>query len=99
MYLVYVANKFLGKHRAENFRELVDGHVEAYRILHAHLEFKDNMGDYSEEQGERFYQDVRSFEERYKGQYNGSMMRDYIWKLLRESELTCCRQSQKNISF
>ena len=61
MYFVSVANGFLGKHRAENFRELVDGLVEAYRIvgcrmslkvhvLHAHLdEFKDNMGDYSEE--------------------------------------------------
>ena len=61
MCFVSVANGFLGKHRAENFRELVDGLVEAYRImgcrmslkvhvLHAHLdEFKDNMGDYSEE--------------------------------------------------
>ena len=40
-------------------------------VVHAHLdEFKDNMGDYSEEQGERFHQDVRSFEERYKRQYN-----------------------------
>ncbi len=57
-------------------------------IPHAHLdEFKDNMGDYSEEQGERFHQDVRSFEERYKGEYNESMMGDYIWNLLCESEL------------
>ena len=80
-----VVNGFLGKHRAKNFKKLVDGPVEAYRkmgckmslkvhVLHAHLdEFKDNMGDYSEEQGERFHQDVRSFEEHYKGQYNKSM--------------------------
>ena len=39
-------------------------------ILHSHIdEFKDNLGDYSEEQGERFHQNVKSFEEQYKGQY------------------------------
>ena len=40
-------------------------------VLHSHIdEFKDNMGDYSEEQGERFHHDIKSFEERNKGQYN-----------------------------
>ena len=57
------------------------------------------MGDYSEEEGERFHQDVRSFEERYKGQYNESMMRDYIWNLLGESEVTYHHHSRKNILF
>ena len=58
-------------------------------VLHSRIdEFKDNMGDYSEEQSERFHQDVKSFEERYKGQYNESMMGDYIWKLVRENEVT-----------
>ena len=100
-----VVNGFLGKHRAENFRELVDGLVEAYRkmgcrmslkihILHTHVdEFKDNMDDYSEEQSERFQQDVRSFEEGHKGQYNESMMGDYIRNLLRESKVTYHHQS------
>ena len=69
-------------------------------VLHDHLDkFKDNMGDYSEEQGERFLQDVRSFEERYKGQCNEGMMGDYIWNLLRESKLTYHRQSRKKLSF
>lgn len=32
-------------------------------MLHAHLnQFKDNMGSYSEEQGERFHQDLMDFE-------------------------------------
>ena len=69
-------------------------------VLHSHIdEFKDNMGDYSEEQGERFHQDVKLFEERYKGQYNESMMGDYIWNLVRESELTYKWQSRKKTSF
>ncbi|KAF2889653.1 hypothetical protein ILUMI_16520 [Ignelater luminosus] len=42
-------------------------------MLHSHLdEFKDNMGVHSEEQGERFHQDVMDFERRYQGQYNES---------------------------
>ena len=69
-------------------------------ILHSLIdEFKDNSGDYSEEQGERFHQDVKSFEERYKGQYKGNMMGDNIWNLLRESDLTYNRQFCKKISF
>ncbi len=69
-------------------------------VLHAHLdEFKENLGDYSEEHGERFHQDIKSFEERYKGQYNESMMGDYIWNLLRESEMDYNRKSRRNIAF
>ena len=69
-------------------------------ILHSHIdEFKDNLGDYSEEQHERFHQDVKSFEKRYKDQYNENMMGDYVWNLLRESDLTYDRQSCKKISF
>jgi len=42
-------------------------HVTEVHVLHAHLdEFKDNMGDYSEEKGENFHQDIRSLEEHYK---------------------------------
>ena len=69
-------------------------------ILHSHIdEFKDNLGDYSEEHGERFHQDMKSFEERYKGQYNQNKRGDYIWNLLRESDLKYNRQSRKKISF
>ena len=63
-----VVNEFLVKHKAENYRELVDGLVDAYQmmgcrkslkvglhVLHACLDkFKDNMRDKSEEQGEGF---------------------------------------------
>ena len=108
---VSVVEGFLGNHKADNFRNIVEELVDAYEkmgcrmslklhVLHSHIdEFKDNMGDYSEEQGERFHQDVKSFEERYKGQYNENMMGDYIWNLARESELTYNQQSRKKTSF
>ena len=44
-------------------------------MLDAHLnEFKENLGAYSEEHGERFYQDIKDFESRYQGQYNKNMI-------------------------
>ena len=106
---VSVVEGFLGNHKADNFKNIVEELVDAYEkmgcrmslklhVLHSHIdEFKDNMGDYSEEQG--FHQGVKSFEERYKGQYNESKMGDYIWNLVRESELTYNRQSRKKTSF
>ena len=108
---VSVVDGFLGNHKADNFRNIVEKLVDAYEkmgcrislklhVLHSHInEFKDNMGDYLEEQGERFHQDVKSFEKHYKGQYNESMMGDYIWNLVHESELTYNRQSRKKTSF
>lgn len=109
---VAVVRGFLGNHKVDNYRELVENLVDSYcrmgcrmslklHVLHAHLDhFKSNMGDYSEEHGERFHQDIRSFEERYKGQYNENMMGDYIWNLLRHDNMTVFnRQSRRKISF
>ena len=37
-------------------------------FLNSHLDyFPNNCGDYSEEQGERFHQDLATMEERYQG--------------------------------
>ncbi|KAG9472349.1 hypothetical protein GDO78_020011 [Eleutherodactylus coqui] len=56
------------------------------QILDAHLDhFKRNMGESSEERGERFHQDVMAFARRYQAQYNESVMGDYIWGLIRDS--------------
>ena len=75
-----VVRGFLGKHKAENYVELIQTLVRKYHemgcrmslkvhILDAHLDkFKENMGAFSEEQGERFHQDILDFERRYQGQ-------------------------------
>jgi len=86
---VSVGNGFLGKQKAENYRELVDGLVDAHHkmgcsmllkvhVPRAHLDkLKDNIGDYPKGQGERFHQNVRSFEEHYNRQYNELVVGDY----------------------
>ncbi|PNF15056.1 hypothetical protein B7P43_G16761, partial [Cryptotermes secundus] len=54
-------------------------------FLHSHVDyFPENLGAYSEEQGERFHQDVRDIERRYQGRWNANMLADYCWMIKRE---------------
>lgn len=111
MSFMSVVQGFLGNHKAANYVELVESLVENYgkmgcrmslklHILDAHLDkFKENMGAYSEEQGERFHQDIMEFERRYQGQYNENMMGDYIWGLIRESDSQYKRKCRKTTHF
>ena len=51
-------------------------------FLHSHLDFfSRNMGDVSEEHGERFHQDISDMERRYQGRWNCNMMGDYLWSV------------------
>lgn len=91
-----VVDGFLGNNRVENYQELVQDLLKAYSVmgcrmslklhmLDAHLEtFEDNIGAYSEEQGEWFHQDVKEIERKYQGSYNKRIMGDYIWGLVHE---------------
>jgi hypothetical protein len=52
-------------------------------FLNAHLDyFPENLGAVSEEQGERFHQDIKEMEKRYQGRWTVNMMRDYCWLLV-----------------
>ena len=74
-----VVHNFLDNKRADNYIELVEelllslqglgcGISIKVHYLHSYLsEFSANLGDVSEEQGERFHQDVKVMEERYRG--------------------------------
>ena len=91
-----VVHNFSGNKRADNYVELVEELLFSLQdlgcrmsskvhYLHSHLsEFPANLGDVSEEQGERFHQDVKVMEERYQGQWNCNMMADYCWSLMRD---------------
>lgn len=108
---VAVVRGFLGNNKEENYQELIGDLLKSYKemgcrmslklhMLHSHLNFfKSNMGDYSEEHGERFHQDVMDFEKRYQGQYNERMMGDYIWSLVRETQPLHRRKSRKSVHF
>ena len=65
--------------KAENYSDLVDEMLEAFcdlvckmsiklDYINSHLDqFPENLGDVSEEQGERFHQDLKTIEDRYQG--------------------------------
>ena len=93
---VLVVKNFLGNDKAENYVELVDSMLESYKQLGAYMsikvhflfshldKFPENLGSVSDEQGERFHQDMRDMEERYQGRWDKNMMADYCWSIKRD---------------
>lgn len=102
---------FLGNNRSENYTGLVENLMKHYELLgcrmsikmhylHSHLSFfKQNLGDVSEEHGERFHQDILTMEKRYQGHWNAKMMGDYIWNLIRDHPNEYRRKNLSNIHF
>ena len=90
-----VVQSFLGNKKDDNYEEIVDELLLSLRslgcrmsiklhYLHSHLDtFSDNLRDVSEEQGERFHQDIKVMEDMYQGRWDSHMMSDYCWSLIR----------------
>lgn len=90
---VWTAQNFLGNKKEESYAEHIELMLLHFQqlgcnmsikvhFLHSHLDrFPENLGDLSEEQGERFHQDIRTMEERYQGHWNAHMMADYCWSI------------------
>ena len=57
--------------------------------------FSDNLKDYSEEQGERFYQNIKVMKEIYQGRRDERMMTDCCWNLMKD----CLKVSHKRTSY
>ena len=86
---VSVVREFLGNTKTSNYQHRVDLMLRNFQALGArmsiqlhylfsHLDyFPENPGDVSEEQGERFHQDIKIMEERYQGRWDDHMMSDY----------------------
>ena len=81
----FVVKGFLGNRRVQNHEELVNNLSQIYQklgcnmalkihFLHSHLDFfPKNCGVVSDENGERFHQDISSMEKRYQGKRNSAM--------------------------
>ena len=95
---VSVVKGFLGNRRDYNYVNLVNRLPESFHKLGCNMSIKvqfifyiatldgfpANLGDVSDEQGERFHQDIQTMEERYQGRYDTKMMADYCWSLKRD---------------
>ena len=92
-----VVNNFLGNTCTSNYAEIVQKLLKSYKalgcnmsiklhFLHCHLAcFPENLGAVSEEQGERFHQDLKIMAERYQDRWDVHMMGDYSWSIKRDS--------------
>ena len=93
---VLVVKNFLGNNKARNYRKLVNNILTAFRnlgcnmsvkmhFLFSHMDrFPENLVSTSDEQGERFHQDLKEMETRYQGCLDAVMMADYYWNLKRD---------------
>ncbi len=98
---------FLGNQKAADYTSRVSNLLKTYKamgcrmnvklhFIHSHLTyFPDNLGAFSEEQGERFHQDICEMECRYQGFWNVSMMADYCWSLKRHKIVEHKKKSRK----
>ena len=69
-------------------------------FLHSHLDFfLDNLGDVSDEHGEKLYLDVSDIETRYQEKPNDRMMGDYCWYLQRETDASYRRKARSQKHF
>ena len=95
---VELCNNFLGNKRSDDYENIVSNMLENFKshgsrmslkihFFHSHLNFfPSNLGDVSDEHGERFHQDISTIETRYKGKFSPSMLGDYCWSLIREDD-------------
>lgn len=106
-----VVKKFLGNYRDTDFENIVGNMMKNLKalgcsmslklhFLNSHLNyFPENLGAVSEEQGERFHQDIKEMERRYQGQWNVNMIADYCWMLHREEPQAVHKRKSSKRSF
>ena len=107
----HVVHGFLGNNKSDKYKELVENLIVRYaemkcrmsiklHYLHSHLDFfRPNLGDVSEEHGERFHQDILAMEKRYQGRWDAAMMGDYIWCLIRDDDKIHKRKPRSSVHF
>jgi hypothetical protein len=108
---VQVVNNFLGNTKAANHARLISSMIEAFQkrgclmsikmqLLFSHMEkFPENLGATSDEQGERFHQDMRQMEERHQGRWDAVMLADYCWSLKRDNPAAAHTRESKKRQF
>ncbi|GBM06214.1 hypothetical protein AVEN_269619-1 [Araneus ventricosus] len=106
-----VITSFLGNKKDPNYKSIVEEMIKNFKIsgcsmslkvhfLYSHLDyFPENLGKVSEEQGERFHQDIKEMRRRYQGKWNLSMIADYRWMLQRDNPCKVHRRKSDKRTF
>lgn len=95
---ISLCNNFLGNYRSDDYVVVVQEFLTAYaemgcnmsikvHYLHSHLDFfPDNLGLFSDEQGERFHKEIQHIEKRFQGKSSVNMISEYCWSLKRDTD-------------
>ncbi|GBN37453.1 hypothetical protein AVEN_112082-1 [Araneus ventricosus] len=106
-----VRTHFLGNKQAENYEDLVGDMVKCFRVigcnmslklhvLDSHLNFfPQNLGAISDDLGERFHQYISMFEKRFSGRWNRSMLAEYCWSVIRDTQSNAYKRKRPKKSF
>lgn len=93
-----VIENFLGNKRAANYKELITNMLNSFEkikvsmslklhLLHQHVDwFKENNGKVSDEQGERFHQQIKRIEDRFHGRPVENMLAEFVWYTFEEDD-------------
>ena len=88
-----ICKEFLGNHKAANHQDVVQDLLTSYKamgcnmslkihFLESHLEFfPENLGEVSDEHGERFHQGIVTMEKWYQGKWTSCTFADYCWMI------------------
>ena len=91
-----ICKDLIGNYKALNYQDVVQGLLTLYKamgcnmsveihFLESHFDFfPENLGEVSDEHGERFHQDIMTMEKQYQGKWTSSMLADYCWTLKME---------------
>ena len=91
-----VCLNFLGLHRSDDFKDVVANLLRNYHkigckisprihFLHSHLPFfHENLGAVSDEDSEKFHQNIAVIEKRFKGKWSSGMLAEYCRSLKRD---------------
>ncbi|XP_054742067.1 uncharacterized protein LOC129247141 [Anastrepha obliqua] len=106
-----LCEKFLGNKKSSDYVEVVKEFLSAYEkmecnmsikihFLHSHLNFfPENLGQMSDEQGERFHQEIGVIEKRFQGKNSINMLADYCWSLKRKTSDDSYKWSRSSKHF
>ena len=104
---VLLVKNFLGNYKSPNYVQMITNFLQAYQelgarmslkihFLHSYLDlFPSNMGDISNENGERFHQKIKKMENRYQGKVTEHMKANYCWFWQNESDTEHKRKSKR----
>lgn len=102
-----VSTNFLGNKRSENYRAKISEMLQAFHRMNVNMSLKihfladhldffpENCGECSDEQGERFHQDIESIETRFKGKDLRRLLGEYCWTICRDTATQHKRQTNR----